>query len=359
MKIGIILYPYGEDRPAGLGRYIFELTKAMLEADSQNEYIIFLKTHPKIPPRFSGTNWKVEVLNGKWLWLENLRKKSQADIYIFNTPVMPIFWRPKKSIVIAFDFAYKHLTLRTFKEWLFSKILGWYHGFSLKKADMIVATSEQTKRDILSFFKIPGDKIQVIYTGFNKICVISPKPIAVPKLYFLFTGVVKQRKNVLNLVKGFGRFNKEHPKHYLVIAGNAEGEYADEVRQYIKTYELSEKVSLLGYVQDEQLSFLYKNALAFAFPSFVEGFIGLPILEAMDCGLPVLASNTSTLAEVGGKNSAVFVDPDSVEDIAKGLEKIAFDENFRNELIQNGYILSQRFSWARAANEMRILLEKI
>lgn len=359
MKIGIILHPYGEDKPAGLGRFIFELVKAMLEADSHNQYILFLKNKPKALPQFTGSNWKIEVLGEGRLWLENLRKKPQADIYIFNTPVMPFFWRPKKSIVIAFDFAYKHLTPRNFKEWLVSKTLGWYHGFSIRRANMIVATSEATKRDIIRFFKIPENKIQVIYTGFNKICDIGPKPLDVPRPYFLFTGVIKQRKNVLNLVKGFKEFDQKHSGYNLVIAGNAGGDYADEVRKHFSENNLAERVLMLGYVSDAELSYLYKNALAFAFPSFVEGFIGLPILEAMDCWLAVLASKTSPLAEIGGKNSAVFADPDRPEDIAAGLEKLAFDEKLRSELIQNGYILSQRFSWPRAAKEINILLGKL
>ena len=359
MKIGIILNPYGENKPAGLGRFIFELTRAMVEADQQNQYIIFLKKKPETIPQFPGTNWQIEILGGGKLWLENLKNKTQADVYIFNTPVMPVFYKPKKSVVIAFDFAYKHLAARNFKELLVDRILGWYHGFSLKKADIIVATSEQTKRDIIRFFKIPENKIQVIYTGFNKICDMVPESIDVPKPFFLFTGVVKQRKNALNLVKGFEIFSKENPGHYLIIAGNAEGEYADSIRKFIEEKNLGGKVLLLGYVSDEQLSFLYKNALAFVFPSFVEGFIGLPILEAMDCGLPVIASNTSPLLEVGGKNSAIFVDPDDPKDITRGLEKLAFDENLRKELIQNGRIESQRFSWSRAAKEMSELLSKM
>jgi len=242
---------------------------------------------------------------------------------------------------------------------VFAKILIWYHGFSLKKSDVIVATSEQTKRDIVNFFDIPESKIQIIYTGFNKICDIAPQVLSVPKPYFLFTGVVKQRKNAFNLIKGFELFDNKYPGHNLVFAGNAEGEYADEIRRYIKEKDLSGKALLLGYISDGELSFLYKSARAFAFPSFVEGFIGLPILEAMDCGLPVLASNTSPLAEIGGNSSAVFVDPEKPEDISRGLEKIAFDESARQALIENGYILSQRFSWPRAAKEIKTLVEKI
>lgn len=359
MKIGIILHPYGEGKPAGLGRFIFELTKALLEADAKNQYTLFIKEAPETAPNFPGTNWKIEILGSSRWWLENLQRKPKADVYIFNTPVMPLFWRPKKSIVIAFDFAYKHLTGMSARERIVAQALEWYHGHSLKKADLIVATSEATKRDIINFFKISADKIRVVYTGFNRICDIVPVAVRVPKPFFLFTGVVKKRKNVLNIIKGFAEFDKKNPGYNLIIAGSAAGEYAGEARQFVSERGLREKVLFLGYVSDSELSFLYKNAAAFVFPSLIEGFIGLPVLEAMDCGLAVLASKDSALAEVGGKDSAIFVDPYDPIDIAAGLFKIANDEISKRKLIENGCIISQRFSWALAAREIKTLAENL
>ena len=110
MKIGIILHPYDEDKPAGLARTIFELTKGMLEIDKDNEYIIFVKNKPRRDPELPGNNWRLEVLGGGMFWLDHLRRAPRADVYLFNTPVMPFFWKPLKSVVIALDFAYWHLS---------------------------------------------------------------------------------------------------------------------------------------------------------------------------------------------------------------------------------------------------------
>src|SRR3989344_7766597 len=117
MRIGILLHPYDEDKPAGLARTIFELSKGMLEVDRDNEYVIFVKNKPRKDPELPG-NWKLHVLGGGLLWLDKMRFAESLDVYIFNTPVMPFFWRPSKSVVIALDFAYWYLAERTLKSQL-------------------------------------------------------------------------------------------------------------------------------------------------------------------------------------------------------------------------------------------------
>ena len=124
MKIGIILHPYGEKKPAGLGRYIFDLSKALIENDNNNEYIIYLKEKPDKIPNFLGQNWKIEILGFKMFWLDlGLFFARKSDLYIFNTPIMPFFFRPKKSVVIALDFAYKYFKAKNLKEFIFNKFL--------------------------------------------------------------------------------------------------------------------------------------------------------------------------------------------------------------------------------------------
>mgnify|MGYP001607476580 FL=1 len=125
MKIGIILHPYGEDQPAGLARTIFELTKGMVSVDHENEYIIFLKRAFRVLPEFSGTNWRVHVLGEGLLWLDRLRDAPQCDVIIFNTPVMPLIYKPKKSIVLALDFAYYYFPPRGFKATLLNWLTYW------------------------------------------------------------------------------------------------------------------------------------------------------------------------------------------------------------------------------------------
>src|SRR3989338_6709160 len=166
MKIGIILHPYGEDKPAGLGRAIFEITRSILDLEarlpsgsraSRNEYLIILRRKPKTLPEFPGNNWRIKIADHKYFWLDRALFGESLDICIFNTPIISFFVRPKKSVVIAYDFAYD--------DFVPSRFLKRYHGFSLRHADTVIAISEATKKEIIKLFNIPGDKIKVVYLG--------------------------------------------------------------------------------------------------------------------------------------------------------------------------------------------------
>ncbi len=372
MKIGILLHPYGERKPAGLGRTILELTKAVLIEDAlrsaghselgaknlinnSNEYIIFVKNKPEILPDLPGKNWRLEALGDGWLWLDRgLRKSTQCDVYVFNTPIMPIFYRPKKSIVIALDYAYWYFPPRA----IFSKIKNWglflYNWYSLRRADRVVAISESTKRDTIKFFGISENKIDIMYLALNPVCVISETPVNVPDKFFLFVGIIKERKNVWNIVKAFNEFNKFRKGYKLLIGGNAEGEYYEGIADYVRQENLTDGVIFLGHLNDGQISFLYKRAVALVFPSVVEGF-GMPVAEAMDCGLPVITSSTTSLPEVGGE-AAIIVDPYNPSEIARAMIKVADEPKLRVEMIAKGHIQAQKFTWDKSA---KVLLSVI
>lgn len=359
MKIGIILHPYEEGKPAGLGRYILELTKSLIENDKENEYIVYLKKKPKVMPKFVTSNYRVEVLGFGKLWRElGFFFAPKTDLYVFNTPVMPIFFRPKKSIVIALDFAYLYFKPERLKERINNFLLYKMNSFSLKRADSIVAISEATKRDVVKLFNISEGKIKVIYPGFSNICTLSSEEVVVPSSFFLSVGVIKERKNLLNIVKGFHEFKKDNESDFkLVVAGKGNNAYYREVLSFVEENSLKEAVIFLGFVNDNQLSFLYKQAKAFVFPSLVEGF-GMPVLEAMDCGLPVITSNDSFLAEVAG-GAALLVDPKSPNEIAMVMEKIATDDNLRNDLSEMGNTRVLSFSWKKCASQFIALLNNI
>lgn len=350
MKIGIILHPF-EEKPAGLGRAILELVKSLLKQGQKDEFTIFLKEKPSAPPSLPGENWQLRILGKKFLWLDRgLKTPPILDIYIFNTPILPLFFKPKKSIVIVYDFAYRYFRAENLKEFLKNKILGWYHNFSIKKSDLVIAISEATKNDIIKFSKIPAERIKVLYLGFNKICSLSEEPLSVPDKFFLFVGVIKERKNVLNLIKAFREFLCQHSNFKLVIAGKEQGQYFAKIKKYINTEKIGDKVIFLGYVSDGQMAYLYKKAQALVFPSFCEGF-GLPVLEAMDCGLPVITSCISSLAELATPDSALLVDPCQPVEIKEAMEKLVSDENLRNNLVKNGLARAQEFSWEKTAKE--------
>ncbi len=351
MRIGIVMHPYDEDKPAGLARTIFEFTKGILEIDSENEYVIFLKNNPRVLPDLPGKNWRTEILGGGRFWLENLKRAPKADVYIFNTPITPLFWKPPRSIIIALDFAYWYLAPKTLKGQVSKWLTFLLHKRSLRRADSIVAISYATKKELTDLFSIPEEKIRVIYCGFKKICSVAEKTIMLPPKFFFFAGIIKQRKNVLNIVKAFHIFVEKNQGYSLVIGGNGSGAYYESVRRYVSDNNLEERVLFIGHLNDGELSYIYKRAEALVFPTLIEGF-GYPVLEAMDCGTPVITSNQSSLCEVGGNRSALLVNPYNADEIARAMQRIAKKPMLREELKKNGALQATCFSWRKAAHEL-------
>jgi len=357
MKIGIFLHPYGEKYPAGLGRAILDLTAGLLDVDRENEYFIFAKDKSAPKPEFGGKNWNFFTSAGGKMWMDSLLKQHpEPDVCVFNTPVLPIR-RPKKSVVLALDFAYKYLPSSGPAEYLRRKATEFYHGFSLRRADAVVAISEATKNDVIKFFRIPGEKIRIVHLGFKKVCGIPEVRVNIQGKFFLFAGAIKERKNVLGVVKAFNEYRKENDGYSLVITGHGTGFYYDALFRYVKDEGLEDGVIFLKHCSDAELSFLYKRAEALVFPSFIEGF-GFPVLEAMDCWLPVITSKTSSLGEIAG-DAAVLVDPGDCTEIKEAMRKVVSDAGFRNGLIERGHARAKNFSWEKSARELLEIIKNV
>jgi len=357
MKIGIILHPYDETHPAGLGRAIFEWTSAIIAFNTKDEYIIFLKQASRKTPQFPNTNWRVEVLGKGMFWLDTLSHASKADVYIFNTPIIPFFWHPSKSIIIAHDFAYRYLPTHDFKQQIVNKILSGYHGFSMRRASHVIAVSEATKNDMVTLYKIRPEKISVVYQGFISICKLPEKQIKLPEKFFLFVGVLKYRKNVKNIIRAFIQFYKRNCDYNLVIIGGGDGDYAHEVKRIAHESKAAQSIHFLGFISDNELSYVYKRATVFLFPSWIEGF-GFPVLEAMDCGIPVITSNTFSLPEVGGK-AALIVNPHDIDEISCAMEKLVGNSKLREKCIFLGKEHAANFSWEKSAREISNIIESL
>jgi glycosyltransferase involved in cell wall biosynthesis len=354
MKIGIILHPYDEDRPAGLARTIFEYTKGMLEVDHENDYVIFVKKEPRQAPDLPGKNWRLESLGGGRLWLERLRSATPVDVCVFNTPIVPFFYRPKRSVVIALDFAYWTFGWNGFRQSLNTILTYAYHWFSLRRADHIVAISEATKRETVRLFGVDRRRISVARCGYKPMCALPEAPVTLPERFFLYVGVFKERKNVVRLVEAFSLFASKNQDVFLVLAGNARGAYGDRVRALVRTLGIGERVVFVDFPTDEQLSYIYRRPVAVVFPSLIEGF-GYPVLEGMDCGVPVITSNQSSLSEVGG-DAAVLVDPFDQRAIAEAMRRLATDRGMREDLIRKGHERTKQFSWQKAGRDVLDIL---
>ncbi|TSC66956.1 MAG: group 1 glycosyl transferase, partial [Parcubacteria group bacterium Gr01-1014_73] len=360
MKIGIILHPYGEQKPGGLPRIIFGWALALLSVDQKNEYIIFLKEKPVTPPDLPGKNWRMEILGQGSFWLERLRQKTLCDVYLFNTPVLPFFWWPPRSVVITLDYPYKYLKAKNLKERLFRQFIGWYHKRSLRRTDHIIAVSHSTKNDTVKFFGVSPDKISVVYHGFKKICELPEQAIVLPEKFFLFAGTMKERKNVLNIIKAYKLFVEKQPEvlERLVLGGKNEGEYYEMLRRFVVKNNLTDKVFFTGHLNENQLSFAYLRATALIFPSLVEG-TGFPILEAMSCGVPAITSNIFGPAELGANGAAILINPHEPKEIAEAMEKITSSDVLRAALVEKSSEQLKLFSWDKTGRETLGILEKI
>jgi glycosyltransferase involved in cell wall biosynthesis len=356
MIIGIVT-TYSQKHPAGLERFILEFLKALSKVDNFNEYIIYTKKGSGLNKKLieeGVNNFLVVEMRGGMLWKDlGLFFAPKADIYLFNGLRIPLFFVPKNYLVLVYDFAYKYKNLTNKKEKIKRYVYDFLAKLAFKRAKHIISISQSTKHEIVKFFNINKEKIKVIYCGFNKISNLSAEKVNLEfNKYFLFIGTIKERKNILGLVKAFIILNKLKPKYYsLVIAGKHDknSEYFKNILKLIKYNKLENQILFTGHINDEQLKYLYQNSIALVFPSLLEGF-GLPILEAMDCGVPVITSNFSSLAEVADK-AAILVDPYDNQDICDNMLKVDENQELRSRLIDAGYSRVNIFSWDKMAKE--------
>lgn len=226
------------------------------------------------------------------------------------------------------------------------------------RADCIIAISKHTKRDIMEHLQVPEERIRVTMLAADERYRIVNDPDSITSVkskfgidgdYILYTGTLEPRKNVPALIRAYSQLrNEARITHRLVLAGK-KGWLYDEILESVRTLGLERYVIFTGYVADEDMPYLYNGAELFVYPSFYEGF-GLPPLEAMACGCPVVTSNTSSLPEVVG-GAGLMVDPYRPEELAEAMGRILEDSELRSELRERGLKRAAEFSWRRCAEE--------
>jgi glycosyltransferase involved in cell wall biosynthesis len=397
MKIGVDLRPLqGNNKYRGIGRNILELITALSKIDSKNNYIFytFEELENPIDSMVLSSEFKYKIKKFKY---SNLSHKKFVGI-LFNeySPVnvngdgLDVFFQtdmqyglPKrvKSVAIFYDMiplyywnkdklnrhsGLRRLKIKTVDRIMRERYLRFLSRY--KKADRIISISKSSKDDLVAHFKNikPGD-VSVALLGFSsqdKKSVSFTKKHILEKYkikndYLLYVGGVDLRKNIVGLAKIFFEYKaKNNNDTKLVLAGkefNNKRELTDlGWFDTIKDSKYKEDIIYAGYVDDSVLNALYKNAKVFAFPSLYEGF-GLPVLEAMAAGTPVVAFNNSSIPEVAG--DAAFLCKNDKEFVA-GIEKIIDNEIFRKSLIQKGYKQAVKFSWEKTAKQTLEVLEE-
>jgi len=366
MRIGIdarLVYYHN----AGIGQYILRLTQALAQMDREDQFIIF-KSRKDKTSIVEQANFKTERL-----WTPSHHRFERlalsAELLPFPLDVLhsPDFIPPRytryPAVITVHDLAFlKYPSFLTHES-------ARYYGqvdLAARQADHIIAVSQSTKRDTVQMLGVPEDKITVIYeaahplfapvTDTTRLTRVRER-YHLPENFILFVSTVEPRKNLPTLLRAFRRL-RDHYKSdaVLAIAGNR-GWLFEQVDQVVAELNLESAVRFLGSVPNEELVYLYNAAKLFVLPSFYEGF-GLPPLEAMACGTPVIVSNVSSLPEVVG-DAGMLVPPEDVEALTVALWRVLSDENLRNEMRIKGLKRAATFSWKRAAQETLAVYRRV
>jgi len=234
----------------------------------------------------------------------------------------------------------------------------------LPRVDAVITVSQASKADIVHYLKVPTDRVHVIYEGVDaayrplsnaEVAMIRAR-YGLPEGYILFVGSVEERKNLRRLLQAYAWLRETGIQRTLIVVGPRKWKYSG-ILATLKELNLEEHVIFTGYVPDADLPALYSGADLFVFPSLYEGF-GLPPLEAMACGVPVVTSNTSSLPEVVG-DAGLMVDPYDVEALAEAMHRVLTDALLREELIHKGLERARQFTWGRAAQETIAVYQRV
>ena len=388
MNIAIDLRPLIGGRLSGVEIFTGNLVKNLVRIDHKNTYILWINSfagqsetlagfsvpagHPnnvrciqtKIPNRI--LNFLLFFFNKPSL-SKLLSKKLSLKIDLFLLPDLrpASFGKKVKTICVVHD-----LSFERYPEFFSKKTRIWYKLLNAKKRlksfDGIIAVSASTKKDLIETYKIDPQKIKVIHEGspamyphgmeahsFNgeKIAAVRKK-YALPSKYFFFLSTIEPRKNIRRMIDAFHEFKKTDAENIKLVIGGA---VCPEIfaRQKIR---IPKDVILTGFIPEDEKPYLFHLAEAFVYPSLYEGF-GLPLLEAMSCGTPIITSNTSSMPEVCG-DAALFFDPENTEEITAAMRKIV-NPNIRAGLKEKMSAQIKKFNWNKCAEETLELIESL
>jgi len=375
MKIAIDSRMATSKRKGGISLYTYSLIHNLAKIDVENAYLLYLfksrnftRDYKEIKSQFAEyQNFRIK---GRMLSSELARKLTEKlipleffvgsnDVLHIPHPAAPITIKTKLITTIhdlvhvipgTDKWHYPHKCIKTQKK-LRASIL---------KSDRIIAVSQSTKNDIMKYFSVDHSKISVTHLGMNTdifhIIKDTPekeeilKKYNISKRYILFVGTLHPRKNIVRILSSFEKIKLHFNDYQLVIAGKKGWLYEEffEKLNRLPSY-IRDDVILTGYSPLDDIPYLYNSAYVSFYPSLYEGF-GLPILEAMACGCPVITSNLSSMPEVAG-DAAILIDPYSIEELSSAIERVLSNEQLRQQMRHKGLERAKEFSWEKMAKE--------
>ena len=359
---------------AGIGRYTSSLLESLLKIDKKNHYFLYASFVRKKAERraiIENLIRKVKAKNVTFrpislpaAWCEMISQTSFSYKKIIKDD-LDLFFAPhyagipkngfENMVVTIYDMVFVR-----FPEHRGKRLSNYYlkrTKIAVENCECIIVPSESTKKDLIDFLGVDEDKIELIQLGAGpEFKVVANQKLAnevVKKYipgqtkYILSVSTLEPRKNLDLIIKAFCLLPHELQRQYKIVLTGGRGWNNSLLRKTIQNYNLTDKIIFTGFVPNEDLAYIYNKASVFVFPSLFEGF-GLPPLEAMACGCPVICSNTSSLPEVVGK-AAIQIDPTDEEKLARGLEKVLISAKTANVLSKKGLAQAKKFNWGKTA----------
>ena len=371
-------YTAAFEQSGGIGRYVRELTAALATVDEANAYRLFVSgaAAGALPPAPAAHfQWRSTAISPRWLARIWQRAKlplpvelftGKVDLFHATDFVLPYTLDSTRTLLTVHDLSFVRVPeaasppLKAYLDAVVPRSVG--------RADHVLADSSATKDDLIELYKTPADKITVLYSGvdqrFQRVSdrraleSTRAKYGLADSRYVLSVGTVQPRKNYSRVIRALARVRASGLDLRYAIAGG-KGWLEAEMQHTIASTGMGDYVHLLGFVNDEDLPALYSGSRMLLMPSLYEGF-GLPILEAMACGVPVIASNISSLPEVAG-DAAILIDPTDTAALGDAMLAVETESTLREQLIQKGYRQAEKFCWRRSAAQLlsvyRSLLE--
>ena len=356
MKILYDHQVFSMQKYGGISRYFFEVIRGVEKKQgyeihlpivlSSNSYLKDLNhlRYRRFEYILKGFNWLVAYINR----YHTIRKLADHAIPfdVFHPTYFDPYFLPylsdKPYVLTIYDMIHE----------LFPEYFSSFSNTSVNKkrlareASLIIAISENTKKDIVKIFGIEADKIRVIHLGVSPLPPVCDMKIPVPEDFLLFVGQRYEYKNFLTLVESIREILIRKNLSLISFGG---GGFTRKEMARLRELDISDRViSLSG--NDQVLAHLYRRAIAYVCPSRYEGF-GIPVLEAMSCGCPVASSNASSLKEVGG-DAVSYFSPEDKDSMAEAVERIASDAGYRRELIEKGFVQAGKFTWQKAVEQI-------